>query len=324
MPLHLLGKKSWNVYNTENIARVRRDEAAARAKGELEQRRISQVDAEARLTNLRTDVRTNSALDERADKQLGDDGSQQRGQKRRKLAGEDDTDRDIRFAQSQLVTRTNTRAGFQYGEEALFNRSGNISLFPEPPPAKPTQDRSKTSGRQDTRHDGQDREPLSAQTLKEQHKDQAAEVPWYSIPDTELRKNSTLNGKDVWGNEDPGRQHRDQIRINSADPMSIMKKGVKKLKETEQRRKDWMQQRERDLYEVERLAKEHHRTRKRSRSKDSLEGFDLDKGYKKSSHHHHRSSRHDNAQKESRHRSRKHRYHERMRGNQREKGAQGS
>ena len=32
MVLHLLGKKSWNVYNTDNVERVRKDEAEARAR----------------------------------------------------------------------------------------------------------------------------------------------------------------------------------------------------------------------------------------------------------------------------------------------------
>ncbi|CCF31962.1 hypothetical protein CH063_00727, partial [Colletotrichum higginsianum] len=53
MPLHLLGKKSWNVYNADNIARVRRDEAAAKAKEEAEEQRMQEVDAERRLAILR-------------------------------------------------------------------------------------------------------------------------------------------------------------------------------------------------------------------------------------------------------------------------------
>lgn len=53
MPLHLLGKKSWNVYNTDNIERVRRDEAAARAREEADEQRMQEEDAERRLKILR-------------------------------------------------------------------------------------------------------------------------------------------------------------------------------------------------------------------------------------------------------------------------------
>ena len=317
MPLHLLGKKSWNVYNTENIARVRRDEAAARAKNEVEQRRISEVNGEARLTNLRTEVRIGSTLNEPVDDLLVDDGSQQRRQKRRKLAGEDDTDQDIRLARSQLATRPNPYIGSRSKEDALINEGGNISLFPEPLLAKPNHDSSRTTGQRSTREDPQDQ---LTRDLEKRQKSKAGDVPWYSVPDTESRMKSTENGKDVWGNEDSGRQHRDQVRIDIADPLSFMKKGVKQLKETEQRRKDWMQQRERDLYEIERLAKEHHRRRKRSRSKDSLEGFELDKGYRKPTHHHRRSSRHEGARKESSHRSHKHRHRALTAGSRRDQG----
>ena len=38
MPLHLLSKKSWNVYAPDNIARVKRDQAAAQAREEEEDR----------------------------------------------------------------------------------------------------------------------------------------------------------------------------------------------------------------------------------------------------------------------------------------------
>lgn len=53
MPRHLLGKKSWNVYNTDNVERVRCDEAKAAEREELEEQRMQEIDAARRTALLR-------------------------------------------------------------------------------------------------------------------------------------------------------------------------------------------------------------------------------------------------------------------------------
>ena len=53
MPLHLLHHKSWHVYNTANVDRVRRDQENARRKEEEEEMRMNQADQERRLQQLR-------------------------------------------------------------------------------------------------------------------------------------------------------------------------------------------------------------------------------------------------------------------------------
>ncbi|RMD40412.1 hypothetical protein DV735_g4729, partial [Chaetothyriales sp. CBS 134920] len=97
MPLHLLGKKSWNVYNTDNIARVRRDEAAARAEQAEKERQQHEHEAGARLALLRGEIADrSSAVDDAGS--LGTEDIPGSRRKKRRLAGEDDTDRDIRLA----------------------------------------------------------------------------------------------------------------------------------------------------------------------------------------------------------------------------------
>lgn len=56
MPLHLLGKKSWHVYNAANVARVRRDEAAAALVEEEREKQMQVEDAERRTRLLRGEV----------------------------------------------------------------------------------------------------------------------------------------------------------------------------------------------------------------------------------------------------------------------------
>jgi N-terminal domain of CBF1 interacting co-repressor CIR len=53
MPLHLLHHKSWHVYNTDNIEKVRRDQQNAQRKEEEDEMRMNQADQERRLQQLR-------------------------------------------------------------------------------------------------------------------------------------------------------------------------------------------------------------------------------------------------------------------------------
>jgi len=53
MPLNILHHKSWNVYNTENIERVKRDEAKAKEEEQKKKERAIQAEREFRLSLLR-------------------------------------------------------------------------------------------------------------------------------------------------------------------------------------------------------------------------------------------------------------------------------
>lgn len=93
-----------------------------------------------------------------------------------------------------------------------------------------------------------------------------AQHPWYS---TATSADPTSNvGRDVWGNEDAGRQARDQKRLDASDPLLAIKRGVRQLKDVEKQKTEWRKERERDLYEVEDLARrERHRRRREERHK---------------------------------------------------------
>lgn len=58
MPLHLLHHKSWHVYNTANVDKVRRDQENARSKEEAEEARMNAADQERRLQQLRGNAST--------------------------------------------------------------------------------------------------------------------------------------------------------------------------------------------------------------------------------------------------------------------------
>ncbi|CBF83414.1 hypothetical protein AN3097.2 [Aspergillus nidulans FGSC A4] len=255
MPLHLLGKKSWNVYNPENIARVRRDEAQAKAQEEEDERRMQEVDAERRIRVLRgesppTPLPPSQTIPQAERKSRADITGSHR--KRRRLAGEDDTDRDIRLAREDAELALAKREELLHArksevEAPLHDSDGHINLFPEvnsqrrveknPEAVKEAADRVRCY---------EDQYTMRFSNAAGFRQD-VGKNPWYSSSHGDGIITETMSNKDVWGNEDPLRKEREVARINLNDPLAAMKKGIRQLKSVEEQRKKWNEERRREL-----------------------------------------------------------------------------
>jgi len=299
MVLHLLGKKSWNVYNKDNIDRVRKDEADQQAREEEYERRMQEQDAVHRIAVLRGEVpppikapspppaQTGSARQSR-------DGADVRDRKRRRLRGEDDTDRDMRIAREDGAAGAAVREKLSHGERdrqdgdvSVTDHAGHIQLFAAP------NERALLKNSRNAEAEAE--KAKKAREIEDQYtmrfsnaagfKQSVSSAPWYassSKPDLDTQ----IPSKDVWGNEDSSRRDRDQTRLSTNDPMAFMRKAQSQLRQSETDKEKWKVQKERELRELDRAEKEERRRRRerrhkrehreRSQSVGSLEGFSLD------------------------------------------------
>lgn len=207
--------------------------------------------------------------------------------KRRRLAGEDDTDRDIRVAQERAIDARNARDrlalvprhGGKDTETPLLDKTGHINLFP-----------SEIDDRRVERNAEAEAEAADKKKRYEDQytmrfanaagfKEDIGRRPWYSSSGQDVTAPGSMPEKDVWGNEDPRRKEREQARLSSNDPLAAMKRGVQQLKATEQERKRWNEEKRAELkaLDAEERHRSRHRRRDRARSEESLEGFSLDK-----------------------------------------------
>ncbi|KAI1873554.1 hypothetical protein JX265_005176 [Neoarthrinium moseri] len=347
MPLHLLGKKSWNVYNADNIARVRRDEAEARERELAEEQRMQEIDGERRLAILRGEVPPPLPPAASAE-DAGPDGRYQRdargqessrdwakqggGERRkRKRVGEDDTDFEMRVARERAQSHGAPDSTMQTGSSTalvphkssdapLTDATGHIDLFPVSSASGtgPHQKNAEAEAEKARKR----REYEDQYTMRFSNaagfKTSVTEGPWYKSGksgDAEPGPEEAGEvGKDAFGNPDPGRRNRDAARIDANDPLAMMKRGAKKVREVERERKVLNEERER---EMRRLRKEERRDRKRRREDDDLDGFSLDgpapesrtrahgdrRGHDEERRRKHRSSRHDDEDRDRRERS---------------------
>ncbi|KAL8997788.1 MAG: hypothetical protein Q9169_003037 [Polycauliona sp. 2 TL-2023] len=281
MPLHLLGKKSWNVYNQDNIEKVKRDEAAAAAREAAEEQRMQEVDAERRIKVLRG-VQHHQAVEEpaAAEQVPHQDVSHKKERKRRKLAGEDDTDRDLRYAKEdraavmpkhelQLISKKSSDA-------PLIDRQGHINLFPM----------------DGSRHHAPKNAEVEAEKAKKkkEYEDQytmrfsnaagfkqsIGDKPWYQSSAGVTEDSNEISSKDVWGNEDPRRREREKMRVAADDPMASMQKGVSQLRQVEKERKQWLQEKQQETEELAEIERRRNRRQKRKHKDGEIEGFSLD------------------------------------------------
>lgn len=273
---HLLPKKSWNVYNADNVERVRRDEAAAKAAEEAREERMQEADAARRLAILRGEEppplpeEEETPLDP-ATGPLGRGSGRDRfaGERRkRKRAGEDDTDFEMRVARERAA---------EAAEPKLRPDAAPLELAGLLDPAEERQ-LVKPPGRDEVEAEKQ----RAAQRLANPVLKDVLGIkddPWFVKP----RKPGELDdtpGRDAWGNEDPGRKARDAVRLDKNDPLAMMKRGAAKVREVTRERKREMEEREREL---KMLRKEERRREKRRKREgraaddvDDLEGFSLD------------------------------------------------
>ncbi|KAI0136900.1 hypothetical protein BJ170DRAFT_603672 [Xylariales sp. AK1849] len=307
MPLHLLGKKSWNVYNADNIARVRRDEEAAQAREEAEEQRLQEIDAERRIASLRGEVPpplpAPTPASEEQDRRHDPASSWGRERKKRKRAGEDDTDFELRVARE----RTSGTAGLpsravvpaqsssSSSNAPLTDKAGHIDLFPV----------SSSSSTSHPPHQKNPEAEAEKARKKREYEDQytmrfsnaagfktSLAGPWYATNSSSASTNDPskkaelgeqeTTGKDVWGNSDPQRKDRDAARIQENDPLAMMKRGAAKVREVEKGRKSLNEERHK---EVRRMRKEDRvREKKRRRNDEQLDGCRADGAARREGH----------------------------------------
>jgi hypothetical protein len=295
---------------------VARDEAIAEAAARDEERQRKDRESEATISLLRD--RSHSALDKsqiessEQDKQLLTATSNLRdsrrdSRKRKRLPGEDDTDRDLRYAkertgdeekEDKAVIRLRPTK-LEDTQAPITDQRGNINLFPERKPEATKISRQSELEREKEKQRNTDEN--YGMHLKDVLGRKDSKGTWYLDKDGVVKDSV---GRDVWGNEDPRRQTRQAERITSSDPLAFMKKAQKQLKEVQrdrmEREVDLEQLRSRQLQEQADLddfsldepgrtgsdRRKHYRRRKekdRNRSRDKNETHSR---IKRDNHHH--------------------------------------
>ena len=246
---------------------------------------MQEVDAERRiqlLRGLQVDEKPDLIDEERSERveRFGPGRNLGRDRKRRRIEGEDDTERDLRHAkESQTLVPTSEeiqRKRLKTSNAPLTNRTGHINLFPE----------------EGTRRNGPKNEEAEADAAKKKRefedqytmrfsnaagfKESMGQTPWYQSTGNAGEKEAT--SKDVWGNEDPRRKEREKMRAAADDPLAMIQRGVQDLRKVERERKKWKVERERELRELaDAERRREKRKRRRDMDQDDLEGFSLDR-----------------------------------------------
>jgi hypothetical protein len=255
---------------------------------------MQELDAERRAAILRG--QTPPPLpDEVEKKEAGRKGERDdRGhdRKRRKLAGEDDTDMDIRLAASITASKDGK------GEDArilklrntkidapLTDHAGNIDLFPVD-----TKEAIKREKNAEVEKEKKRKERVLEDQYTMRFSNAAGknglEQPWYTAQQMPIKQAGEdiaaleypgFESKNVWGNEDPRRKERAQARITSSDPFAFMQQAQSQLKKSKEDKKKWAAERNRELIELraaqEREDRRNRHQKRKNRDEDDVESF---------------------------------------------------
>ncbi|KAL2042393.1 hypothetical protein N7G274_004883 [Stereocaulon virgatum] len=284
MPLHLLGKKSWNVYNADNIAKVKQDEADVAAREEAEEQRMQEVDAERRIQILRgLQVEAPpAAVQESEGNRRGNRDVSDRKRKRRRIVGEDDTDRDIRFAQENsalVLAKAEMQMKSKKSSDApITDTKGHINLFPVDSSRQNVRKNAEVEAEKAKKQKGYEDQYTMRFSNAAGFKQAVGQEPWYHSNGASGDKDGGVGtpSKDVWGNEDPRRKERGKMRMAADDPLAAIQQGVACIRQVEKERKKWKEEKNREIREIEEAERRRERKRRRRREEKDLHGFSLD------------------------------------------------
>lgn len=248
--------------------------------------------------------------DETSHKRSRDDRGHDR--KRRKLAGEDDTDMDIRLAKSVTAPAGDEDARVlklrnSTSDAPLTDHTGHIDLFPVD--MKEAIKREKNAElEKEKRRKERSFEDQYTMRFSNAAGSKGLDGPWYTSKqkasnenedDVALLELSALENKNVWGNEDLLRKQREKSRMVSSDPLAFMQQAQHQLKKSKADKQKWAAERDKDLREL-RAAQERedrrdrHRKRKKREHEDDNDDHRHSETKRRSSKtDHHQSSRRD-------------------------------
>jgi hypothetical protein len=345
---HANAIQSWNVYNSANIARVKADEEKAAAREAADEQRMQELDAERRAAILRG--QTPPPLPDEIDKKDLDHKKERGGRgherKRRKLAGEDDTDMDIRLAASVIAPRGDNDADANAKvlklrnvqiDAPLTDHAGHIDLFPVDMKEAIKREKNAEVENEKRRKERAFEDQYTMRFSNAAGKD-GLDKPWYAAQQKPIKQDEEdiaaleyagFENKNVWGNEDPRRKEREQARITSKDPFAFMQQAQNQLKKSKEDKKKWAEERKRELREL-RAAQERedrrdrHHKRRRDEDVDDLHppddtriGVDRHRSAKHRSHRHQSPSR---SRERSGHKPSRHHERKRSRSRSRDRG----
>jgi hypothetical protein len=253
---------------------------------------MQELDAERRAAILRG--RTPPPLPEEVDRSTDigrkrDRDDRGHDKKRRKLAGEDDTDMDIRLAaavtapigdkdeDARILKLRNTKI-----EAPLTDHAGNIDLFPVDMKEAIKREKNAEVEKQKRKKERAFEDQYTMRFSNAAGRD-GLEDPWYAAQQKPVKQTEEavaaleyagFENKNVWGNEDPRRKEREQARISSSDPFAFMQQAQTQLKKSKEDKKRWAAERERDLRELRATQededrKSRHHKRRRSEDEDA-------------------------------------------------------
>ena len=213
--------------------------------------------------------------------------------KKRRLRGEDDTDRDIRYAKEDAETGERAKEVLLTkgnGSDApLIDHAGHIQLLPAPDEKairKAEKNTEAEAEKAKKRKREEDQYHMRFSNAAGFNNGMAR--PWYAASDSKASSDKSdkaltlphVQDKNAWGNEDPLRKERERSRISGNDPFAAMQQAQRQLKESKRDKEKWEKERLAKADELNRAEERKRRHEKRHRrrrdNEDSLEDFSLD------------------------------------------------